>query len=635
MYRAQRLQELNIAYTIRESPHMELNNAPYATYDLVNFQCDLAYNPPRVNPGDSRIVSGYVREKDQTITSVIMDMNFQPKLTPFDKSDKLVVSACEIMTAKIKKALLQVNFKDEMENMARLMVSRGNVFVDVKKQEKFQIRKIKIGSPNAVNLNKPIQWKTIYEKVCDYCTVDTLPNTSVFPMNIREGGMKGQSRLYTVRHYPTAKLAQIFMNNPRWKSVPKTPTMTVPDIVNGIWGDYYLKQPDKEYSELIVMQSEVYNEYNAWVNGVQMYPVQDENGLITGYPLTEESPNGNFITCKGDYERIPFFFFSKSNPDKNFVKEEELNEVMRLMVLMLRQKTQPSIGNNTDRVLKSDMWLPNTVISDIKKEDISILKPNDGISQAEFSFWKMLSESIDDTSASKALDGTQTTDITATQYQDQKKEALKKLGLCLDRFIDLLRQIYWNVLDNEISYLDQKIKQYKEDGTFIEAYNSFSIEDSIDGKKGNIKVNLTDDTSGIDPYAQAKEEADSPVSTRTYHAKPKELQQIFKRIRDQVYMDVVSQPDGEQITLLGMLFNLLTQYSNLRGGDTSKINFDYLETIIDQNSGFEQNKLFLDEPLQPPQPPGQVVPGQNPNQPPTPPASVIPQNMNAAKPALV
>lgn len=634
MYRSKRLMELQTAYVQRESPWMELNNAPYATYDLVNFQCDLAYNPPKINPGDSRIVSGYVREKDLTITSVIMDMNFQPKLTPFDKSDKQVVAACEIMTAKVKKALLQVNFRDEMENIARLMISRGNVFVDVKKQERMQVRKIKLGS--GISANAPIKWKTIYEKVCDYCTIDTLPNTSVFPMNMREGGLKGQSRLYTVRHYPTAKLAQIFMNNPRWKAVPKTPAMTVPDIVNGIWGDYYLKMPDKEYAELVVMQSEVYNEYNAWVNGVQMYPVQDEGGLISGYPLTEVSPAGNFITCKGDYERIPFFFFSKSNPDKNFVKEEELNEVMRLMVLMLRQKTQPSVGNNTDRVLKSDMWLPNTVISDIRKEDISILKPNDGIGQAEFSFWKMLSDSIDNTSVSKSLEGGENGDQTLGQYQDQKKEALKKLGLCLDRFVDLLRQIYWNVLDNEISYLDQKIKQYKEDGTFVEAYNSFSIDDSIDGRKGNIRVNLTDDTSGVDPYAQAKEEADSPLAIRTYHAKPKDLQKIFKRIRDQVYMDVISQPEGEQVMLLGMLFNLLTQYANLRAGDTSKINFDYLETIIDQNSGFEPNKLFLDQPLRPPVQPGQVTPGSQANaaQAAPAPSAIIPQNMSANKPVL-
>lgn len=624
-YRSQRFIELTNAFTIREQNHMELNLASYSQYDLTNFQCDLAYNPPKINPADSRIVSGYVREKDLTIDSVIVDMNFQPQLTPFNKNDRAIVDAAQIFTAKIKKVLLQSDFKDKFYNIAHLLVSRGNVFVDINKGEKWHVKKIPLGSPltNVNHREENLKWRTIYEKVCDYCTIDTLPNTSVFPTNIREGGMEGQSRIYTVRHYPIEKLAQIFKNNPRWASVPKTPSYTVPDIVNGIWGDFYLKLPIQNYGELIVMQSEIYNEYNCWVNGVQMYPIQYENGILSGYPLSAKSPDGRFITCKGDFERIPFFFFSKSNPDKNFVKEEELNEVMRLMVLFLRQKATPPIGNNTDRVLQPDMWNPGMVISDIKKDDISILTPNAGIGPAEFSFWKMLQESIDNTSVSKTLEGQETKDITLGQYKDQKKESLKKLGLPLDRVVELLRQIYWKILDNEISYLDQKVKQYKEDGTFIHAYQSFSIEDSVDGKKGNIQVNLTDDTSDIDTYEEAKKESDMPGLNRTYWAKPGELKEIYKRIRDQMYMDVVSQPEGEQVALLGFLFNTLTQYANLKGGDTKKINFDYLETIIAENSGFDSNKIFLEEPLQLPPTMLPPQPGEEPTA-----TGMIPQNLN-------
>lgn len=604
---------------------MELNNVPYSQYDLINFQCDLAYNPPKINPGDSRIVSGYVREKDLTITSVIMDMNFMPKCTPFDKSDRKIVDACQIFTARIKKSLLQINFRDTMENMAHLMVARGNVFANVEKQEKWVTRKIRTGSAlTSIGGAQKITWKTIYEKECNYCSVETLANTAIFPSNIRGEGLKGdQPRMYWVKHYPISQLAQVFKDNPRWESVPKSLSETVPNVVNGIWGDYALKVPISGYGELIVMESEVFNEYNAWVNGTQMYPIQDENGLISGYPLSEKSPLGEYTLCKGDYERIPFFFFSKSNPDKNFVKEEELNEVMRLMVLMLRQKTQPPIGNNTDRVLQSNMWLPNMIIPDIKKDDISILTPHDGIGPAEFSFWKMLTDSIDNSSVSKSIEGQETGDMTLGQYQDQKKEGLKKLGLSLDRFTDFLRQIYWKILDNEISYINQLVKQYAEDGLFKQAYASFSVDDSIDGRNATVKINLTDHPEQIDTYAEAKKEAEQPGMTRNYWVRPSELQEIYQRIRDQMWMDVVSEPEGEQVTLLGMLFNLLTQYSNLKGGDTRKINFDYLETIIADNSGFDSNKLFLDEPLQPPPVPGQLGPG---GQPPV--SGMIPQNLN-------
>lgn len=602
---------------------MELNLLPYSQYDLINFQCDIAYNPPKTNPADSRIVSGLVRQKDKTLVSVIQDMNFQPKVMPFDKRNKELSDLCQISTARIKKTLIQLNFKDTLENIAHLLVSRGNVFADVRKEEKWKVKKVKTGmSSNPIGnfKNQKISWKTIYEKECDFCRIDIIPNTAVFPLNIRGEGLKDQSRTYVVRHYPIAELAARYRNNPRWNAVPKTPSMTIPTILNGVWGDYYLKLPITDYGELIVMESEIYNEYQEWCNGVQMFPIQEENGLITGYPLSEVSPEARNTLCKGDYDRIPFFFFSKSNPDANFVKEEELNEVMRLMVLMLRQKTQPSIGNNTDRVLQSNIWDPNMIISDIKKEDISILKPNEGINAGEFSFYKLLTESIAESSVSSSVEGNNNADITATQYVDQKKENLKKIGLSLDRVMDFLRQVYWNVLDNEVSFIDQKIKQQQEDGTFIEAYNSFSVEDSVDGRAGNMKVTLMDDTSTFDPYAEAQQEANDGGIHRSFAVNPKEFKNTYKRMRQQIYIDVVAQPEGEQVSLLTILFNLLTQYVNLKGGDNQKINFDYLETIIADNSGFDPTRLFLDEaPIQPVALPGQDQTGK-----------VLPQNVSVA-----
>ena len=599
-YRSARLTELQSAFVIREQQHQELNMQPYSTYDLVNFQCDLAFNPPKTNPADSRYVTGYVREKDLTIDSIIKDMNFKPNVEPYDKTNKLVVEACQIFTAKIKQVLTQSKFKEDLGNMIHLMVSRGNVFVDIKKQEKWHVKKIRIGNTKLQDaLKKPITWQTIYEKICDYCSIDILPNTAVFPQNMRGGSNKEQPRLYTVRHYPIAQLAQRFKNNPRWDAVPKTPPMTIPNITNGVWGDYYLKLPLSDYGELITMQSEMFNEYNEWVNGVQMFPVQDDG---TGYPLSEVSPSGEITICKGDYEKIPFFYFSKSNPDKNFVKEEQLNEIGRLMILFLRQKATPPIGNNSNKVLQSNMWNPGMVISDMKKEDISILTPNAGIAPAEFSFFKMISEDIDNTSVDPTVEGGANPNMTLGQYNDQKKESLKKLGLSIDNFTDFLREVYWKILDNEISYIDQKVKKYNPDNEeFEEAYNSFSAPASGGGKKGHLKVNLMDDTSKVDLYQEAQKEAKLSGTHRSMFAKPKVLKDVYTKMRNQIKMEVLSEPEGEQVTLLGFLFNLLVQYKNLKG-DVQKVNFDYLETLISDNSGFDPTKVFLDEPLQPPTP---------------------------------
>ncbi len=565
----------------------------YSEYYLINRQLDIAYNPPKLTPADSRLVSGTVHEKDQTILSIIMDMNFQPKVVPFDKNDEKMADACEIFTAKIKKALELDGFRDKLEDMIRILISQGNVFTTVKREDKFSVSKTKVNSN--IKDRSQIKWKTSYEKEYSYTCTTLLPNTAVFPINIMELSKTRQPRIYYVMHYPTAIAAQVFKDNPRWESVPKTPTRTIPVNTDGIWSDYYLQLPVKDFIEVIVMESEMYNEYQVWLNGVQMLPVQEENGLITGFPLSEISGENMFTLCKGDYERIPFFFFSKSNPSKNEVKEEQLNEVMRLMVLFLRQKANPPMGNNTNRILPQNLFDPGMIIPDIKKEDLSLLVQNNGISQSEFSFYQMLQNSISDSSVSSSVEGLQSQEGTATQYLDQKKENLKKLGLSFDRTMDYLKQVYWAVLINEIHCIDQKSKQYSSDGKFIEAYRSFNAPGTVDGKKGTVAVNLTDDVSEIDPYDIYEQEQKSATPTKILHATPTALKDIIKRIRDNAKIEVVAEPEGEQVALLGSLFNLLTQYANLKGGDTRKVNFDYLETIIAENSGFDANKIWLSE----------------------------------------
>ena len=192
--------------------------------------------------------------------------------------------------------------------------------------------------------------------------------------------------------------------------------------------------------------------------------------------------------------------------------------------------------------------------------------------------------------------------MTLGQYNDQKKEGLKKLGLSIDNFTDFLREVYWKILDNEISYIDQQVSKYNPDtDQFEKAYDSFSSEASAGGKKGHLKVNLMDDTSKVDLYQEAQKEAKLPGTHRSMYAKPKVLKQIYTQMRDQIKIQVLSEPEGEQVTLLSFLFNTLQNYTNLKG-DSKKINFDYLETLISDNSGFDPTKVFLDEPLEPPAP---------------------------------
>jgi len=363
-------------------------------------------------------------------------------------------------------------------------------------------------------------------------------------------------------------------------------------------------------------QSEPYNEYQVMLNGVMMFDLQEENGVVTGFPLTYFSPSGKYTIAKGDNETIPFFTYGKSTPSKNQVKEETINELLRLMVYKMRQSAKPPVGNNSDKVLQSNVWDPGVVTPDIRKDDLSILTPNAGITGADFSFYQLIQQSISESSVSQSVEGTNQNELTATQYLDQKRENLKKLGLSIDNTINFLREIYWMRLYNEISYFNKKKKTYSpDDDEFVEAYQSFVVDENIDGAKGKLEVNLVDDNTGrsgndfMKGLANLEDESETPK--RIMFVKPDYIQNLMKNLKNKIYIDVVAEPEGQGQQLLSSLFNLLAQYANIRGGNTQNINFDYIEKIIGDNSGFDASKLFVKaEPQQNPMlPEGTPPPG--------------------------
>lgn len=637
-YRNSLLTKLVTAYGVREQPLMELNDMSYSEYYLINRQQDMAYNPPKRNAADSRIVSGVTHEKDSTILSILTAMNFQPKVRVFDNDDKELKDVGMVMTAKLKKSLIIDNFKEKLADFLRVNISQGNVFVENRRDVKYHTKKIQTNT--GVTDPMKIKWKTILEKEDLGCTSILVPNTAVFFANIQEKDIHKQPYIFVVMHIPVTEVAAIFKDFPRWKNVPKFPSDYIPQNVNGVYGDYYLQLPSDNYVEVIMYQSEPLNEYNVLLNGVMMFDIQEESGITTGFPLTYFSPSGKYTLSKGDNETIPFFAYGKSTPSKTQVKEETMNELMRLMVYKMRQSAKPPVGNNSDEVLQSNVWDPGVITPDIRKDDLSILTPNAGITGADFSFYQLVQQSIAESSVSASVEGTNQNELTATQYLDQKRENLKKLGLSIDQTIGFLKDVYWARLYNEISYFDTKKKTYNPDeDAFVEAYENFTVDENIDGAKGRLSVNLVDDNSMRTGNGYMKnlmdEEEMSDVPTRKMFVKPGYVQGIIKNMRNKIYIDVVAEPEGQGQQLLAALFNLLTQYANLRGGDTKSINFEYIEKLIGDNSGFDASKLFT-EPEPMPElmgPEGMGATGPGGGSPPKP--SFIPQNKTRSAPNAV
>jgi hypothetical protein len=620
-YRSNVLSMLQMDYMLREQTHMELDDKTYSEYYLINRQQDMAYNPPRRNPSDSRIVSGITHEKDSTIVQILADMNFQPKIKIFDKDDTELEDAGTLLTARLKKSLQEDKFTEKLSDFFRVNIGQGNVFIREKPySKKFTAKKIPIGD---TSVSSPFlkKWTTIVEEETVGCTSELIPNTAVFFPNLLEKDLHKQDHIFVVLHIPEVTVARIFKNYPRWLNVPKAATRNIPQNVNGVWGDYFLQQPADKYMEVIWYESEARNEQQIYINSTQMLPIQEEGGIITGYPLTEDSPSGCYSIIKGDNEPIPFFAYGKSVPSKTEVKEETVNELMRLMVFKMRQSAKPPIGNNSTKVLPANIWDPGVVTPDISKDDLSILTPNGGITPSDFSFYKLVMESIGDSSVNDALEGSMDQQgVTATQYVDQKKQQLKKLGLSIDNAIAFIKECYWQRLFNDAQMLTKKVKQYDHTtGELVEAYSDFIMDQmNPDGTKSKVQVKFTDDNTqraGLQGSQDIlNEEEAMGGKTKKLYARPDYITKLVNGLRDKIYIDVMSEPEGQEQSLLTILFNLLTEYANLRGGQIPNLNYDYLDKIIGENSGFEADKLFLkavpQQQLDPNNPnPGAVGPG--------------------------
>ncbi len=592
-YRNELLSKLQMSYTIRESAHQELNDKTYSEYYLTNRQQDMAYNPPKKNPGDSRLVTGTTHEKDNTVQQLIVDMNLMPEVEAYDMDDPAMKDWATFLTDLVKKSLKKEGFKKKFSDYCRVNVSQGNVFILEERVSKYEAKKVPIGSAPSPYMQK---FNTILEKTDETCESRGIPNTAVYLSNILEPELNKQDYVFVVLHIPTVQVAQMFKDFPRWESVPKTPTWTVPANTDGNWGDYWLQQPMKDYTEVILYMNKPLNECQYLLNGVMMYPVTERAGKAEGFPLTYFSPSGDYMLVKGNNERIPFFAYGKGIPTKNEVKEETANEFLRIATHKFRYSAFPSLGNNTDKVMPANIWDPSVIIPDIKAEDLSVLNPDGKLSAADFSFYELIMNSIDETSVSKSLEGANNDDITATQYVDQKKENLKKLGITIDGTIEFLREFYWLRLMNEMFYLDKKKKTYnKDEQKIMEMYETFMGEDMKMGR--SVQYNLVDEIPDVDPYAMFQDEFQNPSKPRQMYMDPKKLKELWLKIKDRFYMNVVSQPEGQNQSLLGILFNLLTSYQGLRGGMIPNLNWDYMDKLIDENSGFQSNKLFTKVPV--------------------------------------
>lgn len=511
-YRSYLIRRLTYARDQRESEYMEFNDQNYTDWYDGNARAANAYNPPKVNKEDSRIVTGLTLEKEQSLLSAVLNYNLEPNVTAFNKQTIKINEIGEVMEDLIGKSREMEHYHEKRPSLYKELFDQGTCYVEEVKKE--YIRPIKTMKTDwrmgGVN-TKQIKWDRKLEKLYSSCEVNLLEGKKVYLGNMREFFLENQPYAFyaDIISYDEAKY--LYGDWDRWEHVPNTIVkFDRESLEQNEYRDWSLLEQQPGFVEVIKYQDPLNNEFMIMLNGVMMLPIE--------FPLTAISPSGRFSFAKGDAEIISrFFAISRSIPSKTKVDQGVLDETLRLLILMMQQTAKPALANKSNKVLSRKVFYPGTVTNGLNPEDIGVIGPQNTINNGAVQMYDLLKNMIDSKSVSATFAGeTSQKGTTATEIQEVKKQQMMKLGAAMIGVISLERQLAELRLYNLLATWTEKVDERVDDVTkqIKGLYRTVSMDTTLEnGQKGErivsfdpemAKMRTSDEVKAMEDYMKKK-----------------------------------------------------------------------------------------------------------------------------------
>lgn len=509
----------------RERPRKEFNDMGFSQADNFNINLDLAYVPAAKHKNDIRIVSGMTREKTSSMVSMAKSYDFDVNFQAFDKDDVMLSDLAETATDLVDKTNQLEQWRENRGTVYRGMVSRGTYFTMEVQEFPLKATKTKIPIEKLGSMN--VSWDdTSRVGKVEFRTIE-IDSKMVILGNINEPLLRKQPFIAVARIIDEAEARSLFGDWDRFKFVPLKANQTRYAGTGGsdVFSYYrdHFKVGDSlsegEIELLYFMRSLPYgNELAIYLNGVAMLPIKElsynaetSRYKVSGFPITPISASGEYPIVDWQLERIPGFFYSKGNPAKTKFDEDVLNFWIKFITKKAVRSINPTLGNKSGQILGQQDLSPSNIISNIREGDIfSVLPPEmiQGVTSGEFSFMEMLKKEIDEKTLSREFDGqTLNQHQTATQFMENKKAQLVKLGALVDGIIrgeamraDLrLRNSiipFWLKSDKA----NKKTKEIKLGKAIAQVYDTYTV--AKEGRDGRVDttINIVNSFDGINPY---------------------------------------------------------------------------------------------------------------------------------------
>lgn len=550
---------------VRESAQPQFDGMGYMKYNETNEMADISYLPPKKNKGDSRITTGVTHEKDSSLVSFFLNLNFEGTVRVFHK-DKEMEELGTVITKLVRKSREQENYDDKRRVLYRNFTVQGTAFACEEYQEIYVPDKQIIGEvdPTALDL---VKWKDNgFKKLTAGCVVNMVDGKKVFLEDIRQPDIQKQPGVYTVEYVPREIMKGIWGKTDRWKYVPYfvTPTaQALGTLTQGsIYSDWIYSEVDFNKVEVIKVYRPFEQRFQIYINGVPMLPAK--------FPLTAVSPAGLVPIAKGDSDLMNLFAYSKSEPAKMKIDQAVFDEVLQNMLIKFRQSAFVPRVNNTDKIITPDMFLGGRVVNNIDPKMLEPLIANPGITTSDFSFYQLLKNQMDSKSISSLLEGNQdpgTGSMSLGQYMDMQKKQMLKLGGKIDGIIQWERQM----LKLRVMNLLAHGPETDETGN----YKDVTMHDRMsDGSKGLniIRFKSPIDKTSEDVFQEQNEyKKMNGVQAEISYLDPEMLESIINDPEYYICYEVVPVDKNNDKLAQMMFVNMITQAAQLFGMESLQV----------------------------------------------------------------
>ena len=493
----------------RDQKRSQFNDMTWGQWDDRQIKADLSYIPPAKNKGETRIVTGMTRQKDSTLVSTVLSYEFEPNCTAFDDKDMIINHIGEEAEDMVRKSRQLEDYDSKRALFYRGIISRGTYYAMHLYIERYGYEKV---LPAEYTMGKVtgVEWTERLKKTFSGCETFEIDPKKVYMSSMSEFFIQNQDAVAVVDRLSYEEAESLYGTWERWANVPKNFASMGAELTsepNSIWSPYWAITPVQKHEvERVILMMKKTNELQIFLNGVMLLPVvqvgmtKNQTPIVSGFPLTAISPSGMYPLVKGDYDPVTGFAISRGVPANMSVDQESQDMFLKLMIEKTKQSFNPSMVNNSGRLLSRQSFMSGTINDDIKKDSVfPLFDPTGGVTAGEFSFYQLLKGQMEEKSVTKQYEGGETTGMTATQVLENKKQNVLKMGLALDGIMRFERDLailqWYSIIANWTLAEQTNIDKTKK--SVEEIFRTMTVEKRVKGSKMRKVIKFTKDVEAM------------------------------------------------------------------------------------------------------------------------------------------